>query len=124
MSRSLRAGEAYDGAGAEHTPRPSYELNLEGYEAMPEDDFDVGPITPRPVAPVGFTLAQDWEAHRNETGADSAADRPDAVPAGGGFLVGDADSGGGETDDRILTKAEAILLAKLLVAYPFLSKVL
>lgn len=88
------------------------------------DEFDVGPIAPRPVAPVGFALAQQWEAHRDETGADSAGDRPAAVPAGGGFLVGDAASGGDETDARILTKTEAILLAKLLVAYPFLSKVL
>lgn len=75
------------------------------------DDFD-GPITPRPVTPVGFTLAQDWEQHRS-----TSADRSDVEPVcPSGDHMGDI----GPT----LTKHEAIFLAKLIVAYPFLRKVL
>lgn len=75
------------------------------------DDFEVGPIAPRPARPVAkadpppFTLAVDWGVH---TGADAGVD-PDI------YVV---------DDPAVLTKAEAIQLAKLIVLYPFLSKVL
>jgi hypothetical protein len=80
------------------------------------DDFEVGPIAPRPARPVSkatvppeFALAEDWAAVANTGSAAGAGVDPDI------YVV---------DDPAVLTKAEAIQLAKLIVLYPFLSKVL
>ncbi len=79
------------------------------------NDYDVGPIAPRPARPVGkateqptFTLGEDWNAANMVSSASVSVD-PDI------FVV---------DDPAVLTKSEAIQLAKLIVLYPFLSKVL
>jgi hypothetical protein len=78
------------------------------------DDLEVGQIAPRPARPVAkadpppFTLGEDWHAHA--VGIDPETPLSDDV------VVLD--------DPAVLTKSEAIQLAKLIVLYPFLSKVL